>query len=243
MDKKTVVWLGRKSLLPPLATHWAVRVGDSDWYEVDGAGKKNTGERNTINGGEIGWRYIDFTQSKLGAKVTHAAGSTTKTPFEIERWNREFLRNHPTYDVLVENCQGYAHDLIRWLTDGMYDLPAMESSLSGWACGPNAAVTDDKQFSSARVTMGKLGIQSSIIGTELEGPTLGVNLYNGEGGYGALAEVKMIKFEVSVGPVALQLGGQFDTGISFRDSTFEIKFAGCGFHIGRAKAPTNLAAR
>ena len=63
MDKKTVVWLGRKSLLPPLATHWAVRVGDFDWYEVDGAGKKDTGEINTINGSQSGEAYKNSMHS------------------------------------------------------------------------------------------------------------------------------------------------------------------------------------
>ena len=123
---KRVVMLGRKPFLPPLATHWAVRVGTNQWYEIDGAGKRNKGDRNTINGGLTGKAFkaiIDIKgkkTSRAGAKATHLAGRTYKSDAEIKRWNKKFLSKHPKYNLMVVNCQVYTQDFVQWLTDGVY---------------------------------------------------------------------------------------------------------------------------
>ena len=127
---KRTVYLGRKRLVIGVATHWAVRVGETDWYEIDGAEKQSKGNRNTVNGKLDGKPYRSSSKSQREAEATHIAGKTVKTDDEIASWNREYLENHRRYDMVVDNCQVYAHDLIQWLTDGVYELTIMESGKS-----------------------------------------------------------------------------------------------------------------
>merc|ERR1712136_113211 len=229
---KRVVWLGRKSLVPPFATHWAVRVGTNEWYEIDGAGKKNKGERNTINGDWSGEAYSSW-KSRAGAKATHAAGSTTKSEGEIERWNKQFLRDHPYYNVVGDNCQLYAQNFIEWLTDGVYDLPTMEAGLGDWESGANASAINNEQCAMARATTGKAGAKGTIMGCEAEGPSAGAGVNAGEGGYGAFAEASLVRVEASAGPVSARFEPNLYTGAGIRDGTAEFKLLGFGFHAGR----------
>ena len=125
MGREVTVWLGRKTLRFPIATHWAVRVGDYEWYEIDGAGKSE-GEDNTINGDFPGTAYLNSRHSRLGAVATHAAGCTKKFDADIISFNQKFLAEHPKYKVITCNCQVYAVAFIQWLTDGACELPLME---------------------------------------------------------------------------------------------------------------------
>jgi len=122
------VWFGELRLLP-VAHHWAVRVGPDHWYEVDGTGKMDRGE-NTINSGRSGHPYRSVQESSIGARCSQMApiGFTTKTNYEIARFNREYLERHPVYDFLKDNCQEYVYEFVDWLTDGeaTNKLPPME---------------------------------------------------------------------------------------------------------------------
>ena len=68
---KQLVWVGRKPIAGPFAYHWAVKIGkdgeSGDWYEIDGAGKDNKRDRNTINGSNTGRPYWGTT-SRNNAK-------------------------------------------------------------------------------------------------------------------------------------------------------------------------------
>lgn len=122
------VWFGELRLLP-VAHHWAVRVGQDHWYEVDGTGKMDRG-KNTINCGSPGLPYKSITESSIGARCSQMApvGFTTKTNYEIAQFNKEYLERHPIYDFLKDNCQEYVYEFVDWLTDGeaTNKLPPME---------------------------------------------------------------------------------------------------------------------
>ena len=122
------VWFGELQLLP-VAHHWAVRVGQDHWYEVDGTGKIDRGQ-NTINCGSPGHPYRSPTESSIGATCTQIGpiGFTNKTNYEITQFNKEYLERHPIYDFLKDNCQEYVYEFVDWLTDGKgtNKLPPME---------------------------------------------------------------------------------------------------------------------
>ena len=86
------VWFGEKHLYQGTVHHWAVRIGDVDWYELDGTGKTDGGP-NTINNGVLG-PYLHASRSRNGAICIQNApvGYTSKTDEEIEDFNQKYLK-------------------------------------------------------------------------------------------------------------------------------------------------------
>jgi len=61
---------------------------------------------------------------------TDTIGNTRRTDSEISKFNDAFLKNNPTYNVLMSNCQDYVNDLAIFLLqegDRKGWLPEMES--------------------------------------------------------------------------------------------------------------------
>jgi len=108
------VYVGRKQLAPPLAYHWAARIGPSMWFEVNGASKEETGESNSINeklGGksELGveeaiWvgyatvmrtlQYKHFCQSyDLRSSSQRSIPRMTYIPRTCQHFVRSFIHN------------------------------------------------------------------------------------------------------------------------------------------------------
>jgi len=116
---KRTVWLGRCSSKDGISSspRWAVRVGDHDWYEID-IDRSLRSHRGDV--------------SRSGIQATLTAGTTVKSSTEIEEWNRKFVEEHQYFNVMGDNCQLYAHDLIQWLTDSVYDTPYVEAGVGVW---------------------------------------------------------------------------------------------------------------
>jgi len=117
---KRTVWLGRCSFKDGITSppRWAVRVGDHDWYEIDTDDRSLLSHRGVV--------------SRSGIQATLAAGATVKSSTEIEEWNRKFVDEHQYFNVMGDNCQLYAHNLIQWLTDSVYDTPYVEAGVGVW---------------------------------------------------------------------------------------------------------------
>ena len=77
------VVFGTKSLAGPLATHWAIKVGDT-WYEIPGTSPQNKGEANVI-------QTSKGQKSKGGAEPT----SCSKTPSVLNKETAKILRVVP----------------------------------------------------------------------------------------------------------------------------------------------------
>jgi len=232
---KRLVWLGRKPIAGPFAYHWAIKIGEedenADWYEIDGAGKNNKGEYNTINGdsSDSGRPYWGRS-SRNNAKPFGLAGVTYKDEDEIAKFNKKWLRNNPYYDVKTDNCQIFAYDLIQWLTDGDFKLPPMESGLGAWADGAGAHAVNRDGYKGARAHMGKAGAQWGPVGVEAAGPSAGAEAMCGDAGYGAFADASLGRAEAKLGKyVGATVEPNLNTGIGYRDGELSVKVAGWGY--------------
>jgi len=227
----STVWLGTKSIVGPLAHHWAVRLGGSaknsngSWYELDGATKsqKKAGGRNTINGGYPGdAHYSD--ESRIGATCSKIVGKTKKSSEEIKQYNTTWLKKHPTYNVSICNCQMYVYDFVEWLTNGSHDLPQMQSSLSAYANGPSSFSTTGVSYAS----VGKASAQASVLGVEARGPSCGASCNNG-----LYANASVGAAEVKVAGVSARFEPNVNTGIGQRqDGNYGVSVVGFGVGAG-----------
>lgn len=122
------VWFGSRELYPG-ADHWAVRIGQNHWYELNRAGKGDNG-KNTINGGTPGQPFQNIRESPLKARCRHDSpiGYTNKTDYKIEQFNKGYLQRHPVYDFHDDNCQHYVFEIVEWLIDreATEKLPPMQ---------------------------------------------------------------------------------------------------------------------
>ena len=135
------VYLGTKPVkdYEGVATHWAVRVGDDNWWEVDGGSgnEESTVFKNTINLGlweilpsktkQIGavGKVHKGTCSRSGAKVDKKLGYTTKTNSDVDNFNETYIRSNPEYCFTSNNCQHYVYALVKMLignTDMLHDM-------------------------------------------------------------------------------------------------------------------------
>ena len=67
-----------------------------------------------------------------------------KASWEIDDYNRKWLRKNPDYDISGDNCQMYALDLVQWLVPASFKLDLPLSQTNAWADSPNAIFTNGK---------------------------------------------------------------------------------------------------
>ena len=123
--KKRSVLFGRKTIGLPLAYHWALKVGDT-WYEIPGTSFSEKGKENKVQA----W---PGKTSKSGAECCRKSGSTRKTDSEIAEFNKKYEKDHPTYNLVTDNCQTYVTELFAFLmTDGEKEegIPSKQSPIS-----------------------------------------------------------------------------------------------------------------
>ena len=116
---------GRKKIVDSclIANHWAVAVGKDEswtWYEIElpenGQGSKgNKGTKIVKNAGRTATSGAGY----FGGEIV---GKTRKTEAQIDGFIAEYGKENPTYDLMTTNCQQFAVQLIRWLTDDCYRL-------------------------------------------------------------------------------------------------------------------------
>jgi len=138
------VHFGQKVHFYPLATHWALKVGDT-WYEVCCVVSESKVEKNEVfttkgeisaGGAELGGALptmlptatphplahggpAKYVLDKLTAPLRSASclGTTKRTDAQIAEFNEDYLEDHPFYCLLTDNCQTYATALFEFLMD------------------------------------------------------------------------------------------------------------------------------
>ena len=205
--------------------HYAVKV-DDDWYEI-GAGSKLSGKRNIINGALNGRPRSDKSREKRLTGVLTPAGTTYKTDQEILDFNRRWISEKPTYDLLSENCQKYALDLIQYLVGGSFRMEIPFSSENAWGDGPGSHALSRDGYHQARATTGKAGAQYKVLAVEAEGPSAGAE-YDG---WYASAEASLGRAEGQVLGVGVRLEPNLNTGIGVTGGQIKAKVAGFGVTI------------
>jgi len=218
------------------AWHWAVKVGDDDFYEIERQGSKKD-KRNSINGKKDG-KPKSYYYNRSREATLLLAGATEKSDSEIIDFNREWVREFPTYAAVADNCQKFTLDLVQHLIGGAFELPLPQAGVGAWSDGPGSSTVDSERYAHAKATTGKAGAQYGILGVEAEGPKVAAGVSNDirNGNWGAYTEASLGRAEGKVGPVRARLEPNLNTGAGFRDGQAQAKFLGFGFSVGNKGA-------
>ena len=226
------VKLGRRKIWSSvgLATHWAVAVGRKKtwtWYEIElpDGGKGSKGTEVVKNTGRT-------SKSGAGYFGGEIVGKTKKTDAQIEDFIAGYQRSNPDYDLWSTNCQQFAVQLIRDLTEEIYRLKHLpEAAENERSIGNRIAVAHNGQaFAAAHVakidgTVGPLSGRLTFLRGEAEaiaGP-----------GIGAWADLEVVRLEAELGPVAgIHVGLNANTGVGVRGGSLDVHLLGIGGKIG-----------
>ncbi len=94
--------------------HWAIQVGDGWWYEIESdqeGNKKSTKVKHSRGAVSAGG---------AGSHGINTVGETSKADSEINEWITDWSSRNPTYNFVSQNCQNFATDFMRWLTDDKF---------------------------------------------------------------------------------------------------------------------------
>ena len=229
--EKRYVKLGRKKIADGLAHHWAGAVGKDEswtWYEVALPENQSKGRKGTKIVKNAGRTAI----SGAGYFGGEIVGKTTKTDAQIEDFIAGYQRSNPDYDLWSTNCQQFAVQLIRYLTDDNYRLTHLpEAAENERSVGDPIFVAHNGQaFAAAHVvkidgTVGPLSGELTFLNVEAEaiaGP-----------GFGAWADAEVVKLEADLGPVAgAHVGLNANTGAGVRGGNLDVHLLGFGGKVG-----------
>lgn len=218
------VVLGKRIMAYGVATHWAIKVGDT-WYEV--ASKKETVNGNRINPSE-GHCSRGGCNPAFGGLV----GNSSKSKADIEQFNSAWCRRNPTYHVQGDNCQKFATELAEFLCDGRANLPRMEGGNGGHGVGPRANAAASGGTAIAEVTTGRTYIQRGPSHASAEGPSASAKALCGKEGFGAFTGASAGRAEVGLGPLGVHIEPNINTGIGYHKGNAEISVLGFGVKSG-----------
>lgn len=110
-----------------VAEHWALKFdfrGQTLFYEVAGASKKESGKLN-----EIFWHTdaSKYSHEKLCTTIKYY-GDINSLKKIIQKWCIDWLKNHPTYDLHGDNCQKFVQDFLLSVEDGTF-VPTQHQSI------------------------------------------------------------------------------------------------------------------
>lgn len=221
------VKLGRKMLVGPVAHHWAVKVGDT-WYEVAGASKNDKGAKMRVNR-----NCGSQASSGAGALGGEIVGKTSKYDGQIDEWIDAWLDKYQQYDFTEENCQKFACEFVRWLTDGIFTIPhRMDSPFTSCdyddGCVGGFATAEDGN-AIARYGVGELGRLGLL---SVRGASAQAQAVAGPG-LGAFGDASFGRVEFSAGNIAgIHLEPNVNTGIGARNGNIEAHVLGFGGKVG-----------
>ena len=230
------VKLGRRKIWSSvgLATHWAVAVGRKKtwtWYEIElpDGGKGSKGTEVVKNTGRT-------SKSGAGYFGGEIVGKTTKTDAQIEDFIAGYQRSNPDYDLWSTNCQQFAVQLIRDLTEEIYRLKHLPDAAENGrsVLGKRITVAHNGQsFASGHVakidvTAGPLSVEGTFLSAEYEA----ISAISGHG-FGAWADTELVKLEADLGPLAgAHVGLNANTGAGVRGGNLDVHLLGFGGKIG-----------
>lgn len=223
----SAVVLGRKILVPYVATHWAVKVGDT-WYEVEGASKNDSNKENKIK-----TSYGSVAASGAAPIGGGLVGTTTKTTAQIESWKQQWLHRNPYYDFTTTNCQKFVKEFCDFLCDGTAKLIKMEAGTRGYGQAPGAWSAAEDGTAAAEATAGLAEAQHGIANAQAEGPSARARALCGREGFGAFAEASAGRAEGNLGPIGVRLEPNINTGAGMRNGNLEGNLLGFGGAVGQ----------
>ena len=240
--KERNVKVGRYMIIPLMAQHWAVQVGDK-WYEVydpQVSGKTSAGMMKIKQSNGYA---AESGAGKFGGNIV---GKTTKRYDEINMWIRKFLRLHPTYYLTSENCQNFVLDMVIWLTNNNYKIDFMieaanHSSVvtsSALVCDGFAASEDGNGIAAwtlAQLTATGNGVNSKVVVGQF-----GAQAIAGPG-LGLFVDATLLDINATVGNYfGGHIGLNAKTGVGIRNGNLEGHLLGFGGKIGADGIELNI---
>ena len=234
-EELRVVKMGRKPLTPPVAHHWAVQVGER-WYEITSKDWETRRNAIYVSNGAI----ASSGARKFGGEVV---GKSNKTDIMIITWLKIWLCLNPRYDLLSENCQKLAYELMVWVTNKNYLCDHRVD-----AANINTFDSEFRDTQSERVK----GFGAAKSGNAIFHLNQGGNAISSKGpinqrvklgqftaqavagpGLGAFVDVTLAELSLSAGNLAgFHFGLNANTGIGARNGNVEAHFLGFGGKIG-----------
>jgi len=219
-------WVGGFGEYPTFVHHWAVQVHGC-WYEIGTDGRGKGQKKNKIER-----RHGDQAKSGAGRFGGEVVGRTNKTDDEIKCFNDDWLADNPKYSFTAANCQKYALDFIRWLTDNKYRLrhePEAGDIRADDVKKTIAVNTEEEAFAAAhvfkgQVAKGPVSLQSEALSADAEvvcGP-----------GVGAWANATLLESKVKAGPVGVKGGLNVKTGAGVHGGNLDVHILGFGVKAG-----------
>ena len=229
--KARVVKLGRKALVPPLAYHWAIQVGEK-WYEIAPMTETKDGNKINTNYGEV----AASTAGILGGSIV---GETEKTDQEIDKWNKDWLAEYPEYDLITDNCQKYVVELMVWLTDNKYyldcnlDAANLDQTVTGEKFWTNDGfAVEEDGIAIASYTVGQSHVSAGPFNAKTTVGQFTAEAVAGPG-IGVFADTTFIECEANVGNlIGVHVGLNADTGIGIKGGNAEAHVLGFGGQVG-----------
>jgi len=220
------VWLGRKLINDILGlAHWAVKV-DKTWYEIYVASKSRK-----IN--EIRKSFGKAAESGAGPFGGEPVGKTSKTDEEIESFNYRWSQTNPRYNVFFENCQKYAIEFIRWLTNNNYRLAHLPNSgyVVDYPVENKISVSENNhKFSHAHLfekheSIGPLSNKLTFLSGDVEAAAA-------KSGVGAWVDASLLNVETKIGTASIHCGLNGNTGLGVRQGNLDVHLLGFGVKVG-----------
>ncbi len=237
--------LGRKhvSTWIPGIYHWAIKVGDNIWYEIVGKGAEGAATNRT---NEVRWSQGYAAHSSAGYLGGQFVGETSRSCDEIYKFIEEWLTEYPHYSVYSDNCQKFAYEFIRFLTNGLnFRLP---NRFDAAYISPDQDFFDIEGLFMRRghFEIQKDGINISrwgsperrvslwyLIQLMVRGPSLEAAAVYGRPGLGAWLDASFVRLEFNWGPLlGLHIEPSLNTGLGLRDGYFDVHVAGFGIRLG-----------
>jgi len=228
--------LGKKVIVPYVATHWAVKVGGT-WYEVPGS--KSANSPNHIERDDRNRTAAPSGATPLGGGLL---GRTTKSQAQINEFIREWERKNPMYKFTTTNCQKFVKDFVDFLGDGRLQVPMMmEAGMRNRGQGPTAYSAHDSEAALARATTGRQEGQHGLARGAAEGPSACAHAVCGTQGFGAFADASLGRAEAAVAGFGVHVDPNINTGLGVRHGNFEASLLGTGFKAGVDGLEVNVA--
>jgi hypothetical protein len=226
--------LGRKPVVWPVASHWAIKVGGT-WYEIEKSSQKDEhGHRNLVIRS-----CSDQAASSAGSLGGEIVGETTKSDDEIYAFINRWLSRHPYYDALAHNCQMFAYELVVFLTDGgNFRLPhSFDSAVTppGLANSrqPDAFAVVEDGIAIAHAGTGEIRDSIGPVGAMYRGPSCELAAVAGPGLGAWVGASPLGRAELNWGPVAgVHVEPNLNTGVGVRDGNLDVHLFGFGGRFG-----------
>jgi hypothetical protein len=188
-------------------------------------------------------RNIELHGSILSAELKAHDGSWPKSEFEL----RDLLLNNDgafqaiEVPILLAIPAGQEHELLAQLKEALskpdFELKAVDEPEGATVFYANATVGENGTLFKTVTAEARASVMHLAKSTGKPIEQVNVDVFTASVGatagtyVGVEANVSLVKAEASIFDLTLGIG--VDTGLGIKDDSLDLKFAGCGFQIGR----------